>query len=188
MLRRGNYELAHMCQSLGYDGTEQEILANPGKRVMAYRLSRDQKAMRVSHNYEYLIYSPRSSALSWTAFETPEAFAVWLTAYGIVCNPEVPEPGAMFELILPLDMSKAQPLIDDGRLESPPESGYLPMYPGDKLRLAMQPTRYEITTAQARAEDPNDNLRYGRAERILHALGYRPDGEPSKDETVWRKP
>jgi len=188
MLRRGNYELAHMCQSLGYDDTEQEILENPGKRVMAYRLSADQKAMRVSHNYEFLIYSPRSAALSWTAFETPEAFAVWLMAYGIVCDPEVPGSGTMFELILPLDMSKAQSLIDDGRLESPPKSGCSPMYPGDKLRLTMQPTRYEITTAQARAEDPNGNLHHGRAERILHALGYRPNGEPSKDETTWRKP
>jgi hypothetical protein len=111
-LYRGEHELAHMSQVLGRDLDAERVKRNAGGEARAYRMTpeqvEDRRTGRVRGGlpYEFLIFTPESSALSWTAFYTVGALRTWMDAYGI--TGEIPEPGRQFSLRLPATFEPAR--------------------------------------------------------------------------------
>jgi len=119
-LYRGTYKLAHMSQVLGRDEKAAEISRHFGGEAMGYMLTDEQHAERErgSHRglpYRFLVYSPQSCALSWTAFYTREDLAAFVAAYGCTLDRE-PSPGERFTIKFPADASAFLPLVSDDRV------------------------------------------------------------------------
>lgn len=119
-LYRGNYRLAHMSQVLGRDETAKEIGQHLGGKAMGYALTEEQHREREEMGrgglpYRFLVYSPSSCALSWTAFYTREAMQSFLTAYGCTLDVE-PVPGGRFYILFPESADAFQPLVVEKRV------------------------------------------------------------------------
>lgn len=113
---RGDYELATQPQSIGRDLTGEEILQHLGGEAFAYmmtdeqvREAREGRKPGLGLPYRYIIKSPRSSALAWTAFFTREDMGKWLRAYDLSLSKE-PRPGETFYVKLPKSTKKWLPL------------------------------------------------------------------------------
>lgn len=105
-LWRGGYKLAHMSQVLGRDETAEKLAKHAGGTAYSYCLTDDQvedcRAGRSPHlPYRYLVRSPESSALAWTAFYTRDALDAFCAAYAITIEGD-PSPGQSFYLRFPV--------------------------------------------------------------------------------------
>jgi hypothetical protein len=109
-LMRGKHVLPHQSQITKRDLMGEEIARNPGKTCMGYMLSEEQQIEGRHSPYLYLVFSPSSCAMNWTAFETDEKLRAWANAYGITLSPEMHRPGERFDVILPMSTSEWMPL------------------------------------------------------------------------------
>jgi len=119
-LYRGNYRLAHMSQVLDRDEKAVEIAKHFGKDCHAYMLTDEQLHERETTGrggmpYRYLVRSPQSSALAWTAFYMREDMGAFLEAYGCTLDRE-PTPGESFRVCFPKDASAFLPIVNDRRM------------------------------------------------------------------------
>lgn len=119
-LYRGNYRLAHMSQVLDRDEKAAEISRHFGGEAHAYMLTDAQIAdcnegRSSSLPYRYLVRSPQSSALAWTAFYTREDMGAFLEAYGCTLDRE-PTPGDSFRVQFPKDDSAFLPIEQSRRM------------------------------------------------------------------------
>lgn len=112
-MMRGAVMLPHQSQQISRDLTRETIKENLGGTCHAYRLTPEQVAERheggPDRPYEFLVYSPKSSALSWTAFWGEEGFSAWIDAYDIAA--EIPEPGESFTLYFPSTTGHLAPVV-----------------------------------------------------------------------------
>ena len=114
-LYRGNHKLPHMSQVLGRDLNAEELARYPGVRAMGWTLTDEQVEDRRSGidcsglPYRFIVHSPSSCALAWTAFYKLVELRVFCDAYGIAIEGEL-TPGSRFYLRLPDDASGALPL------------------------------------------------------------------------------
>jgi hypothetical protein len=113
---RGDYELLHQPQIIGRDLTGEEILQHLGGEAFAYmmtdeqvREAREGRKPGLGLPYRYIIKSPETSALAWTAFFTREEMGKWLRAYDLSLTKE-PKPGERFGVKLPKSSKKWLPL------------------------------------------------------------------------------
>lgn len=113
-LRRGRYVLPPQSQLVRRDLCLEEIesAVKAGHRgALGYMLTDAQVEERRRGGplmpYRFLVYSPRSPALSWKAFMTADEFDAWLEAYGLHVekqHQQVPwerEPGKQFFVVFP---------------------------------------------------------------------------------------
>lgn len=110
-LMRGSYELPHQAQMIRRDVHGEKIVRHPGGKAWGYRLTAEQMTEDRFQRYEFLIHSPESLAMSWTAFTNREELGKFLDAYGLQLNHE-PEPGDRFWVEFPFDATVWQPLND----------------------------------------------------------------------------
>lgn len=108
ILKRGSYVLPHQCQQVRRDLDGEQISRHLGGEAHAVRVTaehlqdcRDGKP-GTGIPYEYLIRSPQSSALAWTAFRNRADLALFLDAYALTIDRE-PAPGESFRVHLPAD-------------------------------------------------------------------------------------
>lgn len=120
MLYRGKHPLPNQSQLTHRDLTAEDFIRRGwgGKSAYAFMLTNDEWQKRRDGQsphlpYRYIIRSPDSSALAWTAFFTREAMQCWLDAYGFKLDRE-PAPGDTFMVLLPVEPA-FQPLTDDGK-------------------------------------------------------------------------
>lgn len=113
-LMRGGHVLPHQSQQLHRDLARELIRDNLGATSYCYRLSAEQETEEVERygyvRYRFLVRSPRSAALAWTAFETWEQLATWAAAYAIEVPGTEPEPGERFTVTLPADTGRMAPV------------------------------------------------------------------------------
>lgn len=113
-LMRGGHVCSHQSQQVHRDLTGEEIRQNLGAVVHCYRLSAEQEAEeRERYGYvrhSFLVHSPRSSALSWTAFAGWGEMVTWANAYAIELPGEEPQPGESFTVTLPADPARMAPV------------------------------------------------------------------------------
>lgn len=119
-LYRGAYRLAHMSQVLGRDEKATEIGRHPDGRASGYMLTDEQHRERVTTGrgglpYRFLVRSPESTALAWTAFFDREDLQAFVDAYGLALSCE-PSPGESFEVVLPSTAAGFRPLVDEKRV------------------------------------------------------------------------
>lgn len=114
-LYRGEHRLPHMSQVLSRDLNAEKLARYPGVRAMGFTLTDEQvEARRTGIDspglpYRFLIRSPASCALAWTAFYELADLRAFCDAYGIAIEGEL-TPGSRFYLRLPDDDSRALPL------------------------------------------------------------------------------
>ena len=133
LLRRGRHYLPHQSQMVRRDLNAEKIARYAGARAMGWR--RDAEQMAQEHTkgflavYEYLVYSPESTALSWTAFYTLDGLRAFCDAYGLVLEPATPTPGDPFWVTLPPSESAFAELLDTGEPYDPSKN-YGPDFAG----------------------------------------------------------
>jgi hypothetical protein len=99
-LYRGDFKLHHQSQKLGRDLHAEKIVEYLGATAQAHHLSAEQIAAD-SLGYEFVIYSPESGAINWTAFRNADDFRAWMNAYGVTLDTdweEIPDDFPVHEL------------------------------------------------------------------------------------------
>jgi hypothetical protein len=115
VLYRGEHKLPHMSQVLGRDLNAEELARYPGARAMGWTLTDEQveeRRLGIDRSglpYRFLVWSPSSCSLAWTAFYEKAELRAFCDAYGIAIEGEL-TPGSRFHLRLPDDDSRALPL------------------------------------------------------------------------------
>lgn len=104
-LWRGQHKLPHQCQQIRRDLHGEEILLAPGARVHAYMLTDEQVedrrfGRRPGMPYRFLVYSPQSAALNWTAFRDEPGLRAFIDAYAMTIEGDL-TPGKPFHIRLP---------------------------------------------------------------------------------------
>lgn len=118
-LRRGAVDLPHQSQSVKRDLNAELIRSCVGARAHCWRASAEYLRDCIDGKpgtglpYEYLVRSPRSSALAWTAFYTWADLVSFCVAYGIEV-PAQPCAGDTFTLTLPASDAGFRPLVGVG--------------------------------------------------------------------------
>lgn len=114
-LYRGEHKLPHMSQVLGRDLDAERLARYPGVRAMGYTLTDEQVEDRrlgidsSGFPYRFVVRSPSSCALAWTAFYEKADLRAFCDAYGIAIEGEL-TPGSRFHLRFPDDERRAFPL------------------------------------------------------------------------------
>jgi hypothetical protein len=109
-LKRGNHAMPHQSQILRRDLHGEQIARSFGATAMGYTLTDEQlKDKRHGLPYRYLIYSPKSCAMNWTAFYTLAELRDFAAAYDLAIEPAEPTPGERFDVRLPDSAANWQP-------------------------------------------------------------------------------
>lgn len=113
-LMRGGHVLPHQSQQVHRDLARELIRENLGATSYCYRLDIEQEADECDRygyvRYRFLVRSPRSAALAWTAFEAWAEMVTWATAYAIEVPDTEPEPGERFTVTMPTDLDRIAPV------------------------------------------------------------------------------
>jgi hypothetical protein len=133
LLRRGQHYLPHQSQMIRRDLNAEQIKRHPGARAMGWRRSPEQIADERNKGfravYEYLVHSPESVAMSWTAFYTLEGLQTFAEAYNLTLDPAIPVAGDRFQVLLPMSDTAFKPLVDTGEAYNPSKN-YGPDFAG----------------------------------------------------------
>jgi hypothetical protein len=104
-----------MSQVLSRDLNAEKLARYPGARAMGFTLTDEQVEDRRSGvdtsglPYRFVVRSPLTCSLAWTAFYEKAELRAFCDAYGIAIEGEL-TPGSRFYLRLPDDDSRALPL------------------------------------------------------------------------------
>lgn len=104
-LWRGEHKLPHQSQKIRRDLHGEQILLSPGARAHVYMLTDQQVQDRCLGRdpglpYRFLVSSPESAALSWTAFYDEAALRAFTDAYTLTIEGDL-NPGKSFSIRLP---------------------------------------------------------------------------------------
>ncbi|MEU7477066.1 hypothetical protein AB0A63_13850 [Lentzea sp. NPDC042327] len=105
-LYRGEHELPYQCQQIQRDLQGEEVLLWPDAHVHAYMLTDQQVNDRSLGRspglpYRFLVFSPASAAMSWTAFYDEAALRAFTDAYALTIEGDL-VPGRPFYIRLPV--------------------------------------------------------------------------------------